>query len=93
MKYKYSDVRRKLKRLVDEIMEEYDNSPEYKVRVNLMPKAHNAMSEWEKVDNWGALSKEQIQEAKNRGIIHPVGDEFKAYIEEIGLNFKDFEAG
>lgn len=90
MKYKYKDVRRALRKLKDTIMEEYDNSPNYSVRVNLMPKAHNAMSEWEKVDNWGNLTKEQISEARSRGIMHPVGDEFYKYVTELGLDKEDF---
>lgn len=90
MKYKYRDVKSALRKLKDKIMTEYDNAPEYSVRVNLMPKAHNAMSEWEKVDNWGNLTKEQISEVRNKGIMHPVGDEFYKYVTELGLDPKDF---
>lgn len=37
-----------LEALKIEIMEEYDNSQEISVRVNLLPQGHNAMSEYEK---------------------------------------------
>lgn len=37
-----------LDELKHEIMEEYDNSKEISVRVNLLPRSHNAMSEYEK---------------------------------------------
>ncbi len=91
MEYNFEDVKNELKNLKEEILKEYDNSPSYSVRVNLMPKAHNAMSEWEKVDNWGTLSKEQIQEARNRGIMHPVGKEYENYLIELGFDPKEFK--
>ena len=40
-----------LKALKDKIMEQYDNSKEISVRVNLLPQNHNAMSEYKKNNN------------------------------------------
>ena len=50
MEYKYSDqINEMLRKLEAQIMEEYDTSKEVGVRVNLMPKTHNTMSQYEKI--------------------------------------------
>lgn len=50
MEYRFSDeINQMLRGLETEIMEEFDSSPEVGVRVNLMPKSHNTMSQYEKV--------------------------------------------
>lgn len=53
MEYRFSnEINEMLRELEAQIMEEYDASKEVGVRVNLMPKSHNTMSQYEKiVDN------------------------------------------
>lgn len=46
MKKLSKEINEMLKTLTNEIMEEYDNSKEISVRVNLLPQGHNAMSEF-----------------------------------------------
>lgn len=43
------DMKKMLRDLKNEILSKYDSSDEIKVRVNLLPKAHNSMSDTEKV--------------------------------------------
>lgn len=42
------EIKEMLRNLRDEILEEYDESDEISVRVNLVPQSHNSMSEFEK---------------------------------------------
>ncbi len=53
MEYRFSDeINQMLRELEGAILEEYDSSEEVGVRVNLLPKAHNTMSQYEHiVDN------------------------------------------
>ena len=59
MEYKFSsEVNQMLADIERKIMEEYDSSPEVGVRVNLMPKSHNTMSQYEHiVDNSDVIQK------------------------------------
>lgn len=70
MKKFSKEINEMLKTLTNEIMEEYDNSKEISVRVNLLPQSHNAMSEFEK-DN----DKETIQ--KHNGKIQAINEHNK----------------
>lgn len=50
MKYNFDEkTNQMLKELEQQILEEYDNSPETHVRVNLLPLHHNATSKYEKI--------------------------------------------
>lgn len=50
MKYNFDEkTNQMLKDLENQILEEYDNSPETHVRVNLLPLQHNATSKFEKI--------------------------------------------
>ena len=50
MEYKFSDkINEMLKNLEEQIMKEYDSSKEVGVRVNLMPKSNNTMSQYEHI--------------------------------------------
>lgn len=50
MKYNFNEkTNQMLKDLENQILEEYDNSPETHVRVNLLPLHHNATSKYEKI--------------------------------------------
>ena len=52
MKYNYDDKTNKLLTdLEQEILAEYDDTPEISVRVNLLPMSHNTLSKYEKVFN------------------------------------------
>ena len=52
MKYNFSEeINKMLKELESSIMDEFDSSPEIGVRVNLLPKAHNTMSQYEHIVN------------------------------------------
>ena len=50
MEYRFSDdINVMLRKLEAQIMKEYDSSKEVGVRVNLMPKSHNTMSQYEHI--------------------------------------------
>ena len=69
MEYKFSsEINQMLADLERKIMEEYDSSSEVGVRVNLMPKAHNTMSQYEHiVDNSDVIKRmhEKLAELKD----------------------------
>lgn len=63
MKYNFNDKTNQLLRdLEQEILLEYDNTPEISVRVNLLPISHNTASKYEKVYNEHGTKKTVINE-------------------------------
>lgn len=68
MEYRFSEeINKMLRELEEAVLAEYDSSKEVGVRVNLMPKSHNTMSQYEKIlDNSEVIARmhEKLDELK-----------------------------